>query len=286
MTTALALTRPDQSTGFTREQIDLIKNTIAKGSTDDELSLFMQTCTRLGLDPFAKQIHLVKRYDSQLQREIAQSQVSIDGFRLVAERTRQYRGQTAPQWCGKDGIWKDVWLLDGAPAAARCGVYREGFREPLYRVARYASYVQTRRDGSPNRMWATMPDVMLSKCAEALALRAAFPNELSGVYAEEEMEQADSEERPKLAASNTQQRAAQAPAVNPEAAKLVEGLVNDAAKVPVERLLEFYEHATNELKLAGATDQQKIMVSSAFGERCKALGVKPKDVVAGKAAQP
>ena len=205
--TKLALATPQDGLTIRDEQLSLLKDTIAKGASDGELSLFVATCNRLRLDPFARQIFLVKRYDSKLKKEVASSQVSIDGLRLVAERTGEYRGQTAPQWCGLDGVWTDVWLSDKPPAAARCGVYRQGFAEPLVRVARYASYVQMTRDYDtkqerPNKMWASMPDVMLSKCAESLALRAAFPNELSGVYTAEEMGQAE-QDRPAPPARKT-----------------------------------------------------------------------------------
>jgi hypothetical protein len=145
-------------TGFPRDQVELIKTSICKGSTDDELKMFLHQCQRTGLDPFARQIYAVKRWDSQARREVMATQVSIDGFRLIAERSGKYAGQVGPFWC--------------------------------WGVARFKSYAQKTKDGSLTSMWSKMGDVMVAKCAEALALRKAFPQELSGLYTADEMAQA------------------------------------------------------------------------------------------------
>src|SRR5687768_4635606 len=173
MTTALAA--PPK---FSREQIDLIKASIARGASDVELSLFLAQCERTGLDPFSRQIYWIKRGNQ------GSTQVSIDGFRVIAERSGEMDGQDVA-WCGDNGEWVDVWLPKTPPAAARVIVYRKGCAHAFTAIAKFSEY------NAGGSMWQKMPANQLAKCAEALALRKAFPHQLSGLYTPDEMGQAD-----------------------------------------------------------------------------------------------
>lgn len=168
---------------LSREQVDLVKRTVAKGTTDDELKLFLYTCARTGLDPLAKQIHAIKRWNGREKREVMAIQTGIDGYRLIAERTERY----AP---GQQPTYE---VIDGVLIAATAYVKKlvAGTWHEVAASAYWNEYVQTDREGNPTPTWKRMPRLMLAKCAEALALRRAFPAEMSGVYTFDEMAQAD-----------------------------------------------------------------------------------------------
>ena len=181
-TTEIATTRE-----FNAQQIDLIKRTICVGATDDELHLFVMQAQRMGLDPFARQIHAVKRSTwnatTRQNEDRMTIQVGIDGLRLVADRTGRYAPGREASFTYKDGA-----LVSATAYVLKLvgGVWHE-----CASTAFWSEYAALKRDGTPTQMWATKPHIMLSKCAEAAALRRAFPAELSGVYTDDEMAQAD-----------------------------------------------------------------------------------------------
>ncbi len=162
---------------FNESQVALIKTTVAKGTTNDQLALFLYTCKKTGLDPLAKQIHCVVRQTKN--GPVMSIQTAIDGYRLIADRSGKYAGNDDP-----------IYDNEQSPKKATVTVYKlvSGIRCAFTATARWEQYFPGDLQGF---MWKKMPHLMLGKCAEALALRKAFPAELSGVYTHEEMQQAD-----------------------------------------------------------------------------------------------
>ena len=168
------------------KKIDLIKKTVAVGATDDELKLFLYHARRTGLDPLARQIYFIKRNVKKVDgtwESKATIQASIDGLRVVAERSGSYAGQDKPEY-------EEVGM---GLKSCTVTVYRfnKGVRYPAGVGVAYWSEYAPDMTSKQSFMWKKMPHTMLSKCAEALALRKAFPQDLSGLYTQEGMDQSE-----------------------------------------------------------------------------------------------
>ena len=185
--TTTALSIQDGQTEFNQQQVATLAQLGVANASRGDLAVFFHQAVRTGLDPFARQIYMIERQGKQT------IQTGIDGFRLVARRAVDASGESLGYedtlWCGKDGQWRDVWLEDEPPAAARVVVLRNGQR--FQGQATFKEYAGRKRNGELMQMWATKGALMLAKCAEALALRKAFPQDLSGLYTADEMHQAD-----------------------------------------------------------------------------------------------
>ncbi len=173
----IAIQQKHEMTQFSSEQVALIKNYLCKGITDDELKLFQAVCKKTGLDPFMKQIYAVKRNGKGGEQMTIQT--SIDGYRLIAERTGRY----AP---GRESTYQ---YEEGKVLCATSYVKKQTADGTWHEVAASA-YFSEYAPTYANQFWSSKPHIMLAKCAESLALRKAFPNELSGLYSEDEMHQA------------------------------------------------------------------------------------------------
>lgn len=181
------------SVNFNQKQLDILKNSICKGVSNEEFEIFLMACTKTQLDPFMKQIYAVKRKSKRPDGtwgETMTIQTGIDGYRLIAERTGCYAPGPEPTY-----VMDNEGRLSAATAYIKKQT-RDGTWHTVSASAYADEYMQTFTDKSSGEkratgMWGNMPRTMLAKCAEAQALRKAFPAEMSGVYTKEEMTQAD-----------------------------------------------------------------------------------------------
>lgn len=185
MTNALTTYDPARiakATGYDAEKVALVKDTIARGASDDELMLFLHLAQRSGLDPFSRQIYLIERraqIDGQW-KTTRQPQTGIDGLRLIADRTDRY----AP---GREPTYTYDATGNLLTATAYVKKWVRGEWHEIAATAHYDEYVGKTGKGEVTRMWVEKPHIMLAKCAEALALRRAFPAEMSGLYTADEI---------------------------------------------------------------------------------------------------
>ena len=162
---------------FTPEQKRIIMDSFLPGCPPQEAKALMEVAKLRGLNPITRQIHFVQRWDSNAKAMRWAYQVSIDGLRAKAEDSKDYDGQSEPDFqVGSDG----------ALLACKVAVYRKSMSHPFIYVARLDEFIQRKKDGEITSMW-RKPFMMLSKCAEAGALRKAFPEDLGGLYTGDEM---------------------------------------------------------------------------------------------------
>lgn len=237
---------------FTEEQEQLIRDSFMNGATKQEAQMLMEVAKVRRLSPFLRQIHFVKRWDKEKGAMVWSSQVGIDGFRTIADRTGKYDGQDEAEFGPLN--------QNGFPQWARVKVYRKDWARPSVGVAYWEEFVQTTKEGGVVRMWRTMPRVMLSKCAESIALRKAFPEDLSGLYTPEEMGQTENE-----APRDVRPRERIAPHIDPDEEPDAPAVVGGPAKSIIERMLEHKKQAQ------AAADYDAILrVRAAHGAKGKA----------------
>jgi phage recombination protein Bet len=208
MSTALAI-RDDQDQFDDTQRAALATLGVDVDCPPAMLQVYLNYAQRTKLDPFQRQIYLIGRKDGQASKRAGHDvlkytiQTGIDGFRVIARRAADRAGigysEEAVQWCGQDEVWRDVWLKAEPPAAARV-IIRRGDGERFTGLATWQEYAETEwgEPTKPKGMWKSRGPGQLIKCAEALALRKAFPNDLGGMYTDDEMGRASSESTTKV----------------------------------------------------------------------------------------
>lgn len=177
-----------------KTRLQLLHDHVYSNLNREQFQLFLAACAERNLSPWFRHLHPEVKHDEKSGRPVVQMITTIDGFRLIAKRTGEWIWTSSPSFCGEDGIFKDVWLKPEYPAAAVIGVQRKGATELFRATAYWELYAQYTMGPRGEKIltdpWQKWKHHQLAKCAEALAMRQAFPEEFSGLYTKEEMGQA------------------------------------------------------------------------------------------------
>lgn len=202
---------PLRAREYSPAQLSLIKRTVAADCNDSEFSLFVEVCKRVGLDPFRRQIYAVVYNKDKPEKRKMSIITGIDGFRAVAARNRDYRPDDGEPQIVYDPDLKDPETnpLGIERAVVRCfklGPDKQWY--PVVGVAYWHEFAPVKEIWAWNEdvgkkqpsgkfelghdsKWRTMGRIMIVKCAESQAIRKGWPEDLSGIYAPEELHAAD-----------------------------------------------------------------------------------------------
>lgn len=184
------------------EVIKVLQTSLYPGAAIESIKMVLGYCKAAGLDPMQKPVHLVPMpvktgrknssgYDETEMRDVVMPGIGL--YRTQAARSGQYAGMSEPEF----GPTIDDKVLGRYPEWCRITVRRMlggsvvEFTAKEYWIENYAT---KKRDSSePNAMWKKRPFGQIAKCAEAQALRKAFPEIVSAEATAEEMEGKEAE---------------------------------------------------------------------------------------------
>lgn len=188
-TTSRGLPEPVTRRGITDAQWRTLCKSLFPGAKPDSVLMVWDYCIARRLDPMKKPCHIVpmevKVGTAYEWRDVVMP--GIYELRTTAQRTGEYLGHAKPEY-GAPLDYAGV----SAPEWCDFTVHRWNSNArvsaPFPVRVLFREVVATKRDGKANSRWAKAPFQMLTKCAEAAALREAFPEELGGQQTMEEMD--------------------------------------------------------------------------------------------------
>lgn len=223
---------------LTPKHKELIAKQIAPTATKEELELFFMMAYRTRLDPLLKQLYFIK-YGTGDKAKVSYV-TSIDGFRIIAHRTKQFAGIDEPKF---------IYAGGKNPTSCTVTVYKKGFEKGFTATVHFSEY------STGQNLWTKMPHTMIAKVAEAHALRKAFPQDLSGIYTTDEMEQAEKSQTPQKPTAAQLPPTPTEPMINKDQVEEVKTLMGDKG-ITKEQVLQFVAKAFNKTKLKEVTEKE------------------------------